>query len=140
MAKGGHKVTPSTKAKLRKAAAALVDNWKPIQAALGQARVTDLNDVLGTYHTDQERFERELYDKADLLLREIAPPPRQTNPSKRRWRRDEIKPVVCKMFPGDVPKDKPTVELVQQLGTELKRRGMRDASIATMERALGRRR
>ena len=85
-------------------------------------------------------FRRIEVAEEDLVKLLPASSPRQEKISKRRWRLDEIAPVVDEMFPGGPPKDKPTVELVKQLGKELKQRGIRDVSEPTMERALGRRR
>jgi hypothetical protein len=77
----------------------------------------------------------------EIVLPEPASPPsRQEKTPKRKWRLDELTPVVNEMFPGGPPKDRPTVELVWQLGNELKQRGIRGVSVTTMERALGRRR
>lgn len=75
----------------------------------------------------------------DLTKLLPASPHRREKTSKRKWRLDEVAPVVDEMFPGGVPEDKSTAELVQQLGNELERRGIRGVSVTTMERALGRR-
>ena len=85
------------------------------------------------------RFIRIGVAEEDLAKLLPGSPPRQEKTPKRKWRLDEVTPVVDEMFPGGVPKDKPTVELVRQLGNKLGQRGIR-VSEATMERALGRRR
>lgn len=157
MAKDRFELTPSTRAKLRKAlsefaagheqsskvAAAAVATLagvftsRQVRLGLGRVRVTDLNELLAAHRAEQGRFERELLDKADLLLREITPPQQKTS---RRKLRDRFKAVVDEVWPSGVPEAASNKELLDQLGKELKQRGIRvPEDNTTMLRSLGRR-
>ena len=88
-------------------------------------RVIDRNAVLAAHRKEHERFERELADKADLLLREITPPPSNQGSKRPARPRDLVKAVVRDFWPNGVPETETDKELLRQLGNELDRRGIR---------------
>lgn len=118
------------------AMAALAGNFASIQARLGQVRVTDLNELLAAQRVQDVRLEHELAAKADLLLREITPPPRRAKTPRRTAVTPivQVRAVMREIWPGRRPK-LTDAKLLQRLGNALEQRGIH-ASPSTQRRAL----